>query len=121
MSETINWSFKVQIPGGPSQIYTGTLEADAYDKLESVISAGASATLAVQPSAGAKFILVTASKYENLTYKVDGGSDITLDGPHILIGAGAAALLGVNQQSFEFANADAADITINILVARDAA
>jgi hypothetical protein len=121
MSETINWSFKVQIPGGPSQIFTGTLEADAYDKLEAEIAAGDTATLAVQPSAGAKFILITSSKYENLTYKVDGGAAITIDGPHILIGEGAAKLLSTNQQSFEFENTDAADITVNILVARDAA
>lgn len=121
MSETINWSFKAQIVSGPTQTISGKITADAYDKLDSIIAAGATATLKVQPSNGAKFILISATKYENLTYKVDGGSSITLDGPHILVGKGAAKLLSANQQSFEFKSTDTADITVSILVARDAA
>lgn len=121
MSETINWSFKAQIASGPTQTLSGKITADAYDKLECAITAGATATLKVQPSNGAKFILISASKYENLTYKVDGGAAVTLDGPLVLIGSGAAKLLSANQQSFEFKSTDPADITVSILVARDVA
>jgi hypothetical protein len=43
-----------------------------------------------------------------------------LDGPHVLIGAGAVALLGATQNSIEFTNGGSEDATVNILVGRDA-
>jgi hypothetical protein len=79
------------------------------------------ATVNVQPGdSGVKFLQVTAGSYEDLTYKVDGGTQRTLDAPLLLIGGGAVALLGATQKQFEFTNAGATAVTVNILVGRDA-
>lgn len=121
MPEKINWTLNVQVAGGPKVSVSDTMEVDAYDKIEAVIPASGSATVNVQPANGAHFFLITASSYDGLTYEVDGsGTSVTLDGVHVLIGAGAVGLLGATQSQFEFANAGGADVTISILVGRDA-
>jgi len=122
MSEKISWSFKAQVTGGPSIPASDTLEVDAYDKIEAVIPAGGSATVKVQPGdTGVQLLLITADDYDNLTYEVDSsGTSIKLDSAHILIGEGAVGLLGPTQKDFEFSNAGTADVTVDILVGRDA-
>ena len=125
MSETISYSFTIQVAGGPKVTDVDKFEVEAYDMLEVDVpdtgTSGGVATVDVQPSAsGVKLLLVTADSYEQLTYKVDNGSVQTLDGPLLLIGEGAVKLLGSTQNQFEFTNADTAANTVNILVGRDA-
>jgi len=122
MSEKISWSFKAQVTAGPTLSESDTTEVDAYDKIEAVIPAGGSKTVDVQPGAtGVKFLFISADDYEDLAYEVDGsGTDVDLDGPLILIGAGAAGLLGATQKQFEFKSSGSADVTVDILVGRDA-
>jgi hypothetical protein len=66
--------------------------------------------------------LITATSYRGLSYKVSTttADEITLDGPHVLIGSGAVALLVNTPDKFLFANTEATDAKISILVARDA-
>ena len=119
----ITWSFRAQVAGGPSVSEDKPiLEVDAYDQIQALIPAGQSVTVNVQPNSG-KFLLLAATPgYDKLSYKVDAGAtDITLDGPHILIGQGAVSLLGATQKQFAFKNDGAADVTVHILVGRDAA
>ena len=53
--------------------------------------------------------------------EVDGsGTTVTLDGAHVLIGSGAVSLLGNTQNQFVFSNAGSGDVTVDILVGRDA-
>jgi hypothetical protein len=125
MSETISYSFTIQVAGGPKVTDVDKIEVEAYDMLEVDVpdtgTSGGVATVNVQPSdSGVKLLLVTADSYEQLTYKVDSGSAQTLDGPLLLIGEGAVKLLGSTQKQFEFTNADTAANTVNILVGRDA-
>lgn len=121
MPEKINWTLNVQVVGGPKVSGSDTIEVDAYDKIEAVVSAGGSATVDVQPADGAQFLLITASSYENITYEVDGsGTAVTLDGPHVLIGSGAVSLLGGTQNQFVFSNGGTEDVTVGFLVGRDA-
>jgi len=121
MPEKINWTLNVQVVGGPKVSAYDVIEVDAYDKIEAVIPASGSATVNVQPGAGAKFLLITASGYENLTYEVDAsGVNVTLDGAHVLIGSGAVRLLGSTQNQFKFSNGGTEDVTAYILVGRDA-
>ncbi len=124
MSEKISWSFKAQVTAGPSITLAGTIEPEAYDKIEVPVTAGGSATARVQPNdSGVQFLLLYTSdgKYDTLTYEVDSSGDIvTFNGPHILIGTGAAALLGATQKVFAFNNGGATDVTIGILVGRTA-
>jgi len=121
MPEKINWTLNVQVVGGPKISASDTLEVEAYDKIEAVIPTGGSATVNVQPGTGAQFLLITASSYANMTYEVDAsGTTVTLDGPHVLIGAGAVGLLGSTQNKFKFSNGGSEDVTVDILVGRDA-
>lgn len=111
----------MQVVKGPKVSASDTIEVDAYDKIEAVIPVGGSATVNVQPDDGAQFLLVRAGSYENLTYEVDGsGTTVTLDGLHVLIGSGAVSLLGSTQKQFVFSNGGIADVTVDILVGRDA-
>jgi hypothetical protein len=121
MLEKINWSFKVQVTNGPTLTESGELTVDAYDVVEATIpKTGDAVTIAVQPD-GAQFIYISATSYKDLSYTVDGGSDVTFDAAHILIGEGAAGLLGATQQEFVFTNADTtADTKVRILVGRKA-
>ncbi|MEE8586409.1 MAG: hypothetical protein V3T83_16305 [Acidobacteriota bacterium] len=123
MPEQINWTLNVQVVGGPKISASNAITVDAYDKIEAEVLAGGSATVNVQPGDGAKFLLITASSYStDLTYVVDAsGTTVTLDGAHVLIGAGAVSLLGNTQNQFVFTNAGSADVTVSILVGRDPA
>ncbi|MGB7539950.1 MAG: hypothetical protein WBM17_15525 [Anaerolineales bacterium] len=123
MSEKIVWSFKAQVSGGPTLSVTDTIEMDAYDKIDATIPKNSVATaVEVQPGDGAKFLLILAASYEDLTYKVDDRvGAITLDGPHILIGEGAVSLLHDTQNTLTFTNANATtDNKVSILVGRTA-
>ena len=112
MAETIKYSFSIQVAGGPKAADADSIEVEAYDMLEVEVpdsgTSGGVATVNVQPGdSGVKFLQISADSYEDLTYEVDGGSSQTLDGPLLLIGEGAVALLGATQKQFVFTNAGA--------------
>lgn len=120
MSERINYLIKALVASGPSVTINGTLMVDAYDKLDATVLAnGDPLTVEVQPGSGGQILIVSASAYKDLTYEVDG-EGIPLDGPLFLIGSGALGLLGDAQKQFVFTNTSTADITVSILVGRDA-
>jgi hypothetical protein len=123
MSEKITYSVKAEVADGPTVTVKNSIDVDAYDKIEATIPTGGAATkvkVKVKPADDASFLLITASSYENISYKVDGGSSVDLDGPHILIGKGAVGLLGGTQEEFEFTNSASTDTDISILAGRDA-
>ena len=121
MPEQINWTLNVQVVDGPKVSASDMVKVDAYDKMEAVIPAGGSATVAVQPGMGAQLLIITADSYEDLTYEVDGsGTTLTLDGALVLFGAGAVSLLGSTQNQFAFTNGGAEDVKVDILVGRNA-
>ncbi len=124
MPEQINWTINVQVVGGPKVSASDTLEVEAYDKIEAIVPANGSVKVDVQPGTGAQILLITAGSYENITYKVVSGSGsnsaVILDGPHILIGAGAVGLLGGTQKQFEFTNNGSDEVVVDVLVGRDA-
>jgi hypothetical protein len=121
MSEKITYLLKALVDDGPVILETGALSVDAYDKLVAVVPAAGSVVVDVQPASGGQLLTLTASAYKDLTFEVDSsGTTPSLDGPLFLIGAAALELLGPTQNQFEFSNAGTTDITINILVGRDA-
>jgi hypothetical protein len=119
MPEKIGWTLSAQVAGGPKEVISGVLEVGAYDRVQAVVPAGGTTTVDVQPGDGAQFLLVAANRYTDLAYTVDGGSAVALDGPHILVGAGAVGLLGATQNQFEFDNGGAEDVTVRVLVGRN--
>lgn len=122
MSESINWTLNVQVVGGPKVSASDVVKVGAYDKIEAVIKANeANKTVEVQPSDTVEFLLITASNYEKLSYKVDAAAkDIQLNAPQLLVGSGAVKLLGDTQKQFTIKNDNDKDVTVYILVGRDA-
>jgi len=119
MAEKINWNFVLQALNGPSVSGAGTLEMDAYDKIEVTITAGATQQVNLVPSGTVSLLVINpVVPNADLSYDV-GGNAVALDGPHVLIGTGAVSLLG-GARDLTFTNNTAADSTIEILLGRDA-
>lgn len=112
MAGKIDWSFKVEVAGGPKFSAIRSIPVDAYDKVDALVpekkAAGpGTATVNVQPGGEGKvqFLLITSSVYDDkLTYKVDGGKEVKLDEPQLLVGDGVVSLLNTTQKEFVFRN-----------------
>jgi len=127
MSEKITYSFSAQVANGPRVQESGTLEVEAYDKTQvSVADAAADLEVNIQPDGAglAQFLAITATAYhKDLTYKVNSASsatEIALNGPQVLVGTGVVGLLDAAPTKLFFSNGTGADVTVNILVGRDA-
>ena len=94
---------------GPTRAATATISADAYDIITVTVPKDNSIVVAMQPGgvASLKGVLITANMYTTMTYEVDGGSAITLDGPQMFLGAGQCALLGPTFGEIKFFNGSA--------------
>jgi hypothetical protein len=122
MAQQVNWSFLVEAVGGPRLGGSGRLDVDAYDSVHVDIAAGATTAVAILPGQSPDVTLLVIhprSPSPHLTYDV-GGSAVPLDGPHVLIGAGAVKLLAADVGSLTFKNDTGADAGIDILVGRTA-
>ncbi|MFQ5856215.1 MAG: hypothetical protein ACE5LU_11285 [Anaerolineae bacterium] len=124
MAEKINWTLNVQVVGGPKMSASKTMTVDAYDKIEVVISDGATdEEVQVQPggSGQVQFLLISSDQYGgDLTYKVNVGTadPIKLDAQQLLMGDGAVGLLGAAPEKLLFSNGLGNDASIQILVGR---
>lgn len=117
----IDYSLRVAVDGGPTLLKTGTVEVGAVDVIKGTAAkSGGTASLDVQPEAitGIKFVCIESTNYEDLLLSVDGDvTALVVDGPIMLIGAGAVAMLQATQLHFVFTNRDsvaAADIRITV-------
>jgi hypothetical protein len=122
MPEKLNWSYAAQVVGGPTLAASGALDVEAYLKLTVTVPAGGSLDVEVLPGGGGSVQLLVinpAVPSEDLTYTV-GTEEVVLDGPHVLIGAGAVGLLAGTVGTLTFDNAGAEDAEIAILAGRDA-
>ena len=121
MTEQVNWSYAVQVSGGPTLAGAGMRLVDGYMKLSLTVPANGNKSIEVLPDAGAPvriLVIAPAKPSDKLTYKLDG-SDVPLDGPHVLIGAGAVSLFAAKVGTLAFANATGEDAAIDILAGRD--
>lgn len=130
MPGKIDWSFNVTVAGGPKfSVTRPPIAVDAYDKVDATVpkkegAASGTKTIDVQPSGEGKVqvLLITSSFYDDkVTYKVDGGSEVKLDEPHLLVGDGAVGLLNKTQKQFVFKNDSDKDVAVEILVGRSVA
>ena len=124
MSESISYSVAARVNAGPVLTASGAIEAEAYDKIEVTIPANTTTALTVNVApvkwSSVMFLAVKPKQADKqLTYDV-GGTDIAVDGPHVLVGAGAVALLGTGNAALKFKNAAGTDATVDILVGRKA-
>ena len=128
------WSVELAIADGPRVRSDSTLTIDGYDRITVTVpkaNGGAkTVTVQVQPgAAGAVTLLaVNASTYRiddkvPLTYKVDGkpaDAGVALDGPLMLLGAGAVSLLPGPLNAIALTNSAKTDVVVDIVVGRDA-
>ena len=127
MAVNITSVSEVSVAGGPSISISQTLPVDAYDLIDVAIADGAAdLVVEVQPGSAAgqvQLLLVSASQFNpSLTYRVNdmGNPTHALDRALLLTGAGAVGLLGFAPESLLFTNTTGSDITVQILVGRDA-
>lgn len=113
--------------GGPSMTISQTLSVEAYDLIDvTVADTSVDTEVEVQPGSAAgqvQFLVVSASQFNPpLTYKVNapGNPSHDLDRTLLLTGPGAVGLLGFAPESLLFTNATGSDVTVQILVGRDA-
>jgi hypothetical protein len=124
MTETLTVIQSVAIDSGPSISKTTNINLEAYDVVDVVAhKSSVPAIILVHPSEldQMNMILVTSDNYTSLTYVVDGGSPITLDGPQLFLGKGQIGLLGATSNMWTFTNAGSTlDANIKIIVGRAA-
>ena len=128
MPQKIGWTLSISIASGPQASHTKSIEVEAYDSMKVEVPMN-TADLEVQlqpglpPTEGTlvKFLAISASRYEDLTYKVneDTADPVTLDGPQVFAG-GAVQLLAEDPETLFFSNASTTDdATVEVLVGRD--
>jgi hypothetical protein len=108
MTATITYSLSADFEDGPSVLKTATIAAGAYDYVEETVPADDEKIVQVQPGEIEDFLIfmMVSDNYTDLTFTVDAGSPVVFDGPVVLVGAGAAALLGATCAEITFTNAD---------------
>lgn len=125
MVETINWAVNIDVSAGPKLTASGASELEAYDKVGITLEAGAAdVDVELQPGGAGQvtLLMIKASVYDAaITYSPDGGTtEIPLDAPLVLIGAGAVGLLAAAPQELQFDNGTGDPVQIEIFVGRDA-
>lgn len=126
MTEKITYSISIQVAGGPKLAAANPLDVEAYDKTRvTLVDGDSDKAVNIQPGGAglARFLAITATRYDDaLSYKVNdaGALAVVLNGPHLFIGAGGVGLLGGAPATLFFANATGAEVTVDILVGRDA-
>jgi hypothetical protein len=126
MAESIVLAINVGVANGPTLAINRTLTVDAYDQFNVAVPEGAIATtieLLPTTTGKVKLLAVSSDHYDdNLSYTVNAAADVyKLDGPHLLIGAGAVSLLNAVPEKLIFANSSGANAQVRILIGRDAA
>ncbi len=127
MSESIVFDINISVSAGPALELSQKLTVDAYDKFDVAVPNGTTALAVKLVPSGAgnvSFVLVSPAMdqlSDNLTYKVNAATTTySLNGPHLLIGAGATALLDSDPTLLTFANSSGKDAEITILIGRKA-
>jgi hypothetical protein len=118
----INYSLSVQVAGGPKVAVSRSLTVHAYDVVDVSIPAAGSADVEIEPGTKAgrvKLLVITADVYADLKY--DTGTAHVLDGPLVLVGEGAVALLDSTPGTIKFSNGHATEARpIHVFVGRAA-
>lgn len=129
MPVKVGWLVNVQIPEGPKLPAAGNVMVDAYDVVRVEVPAGAEAMeVELQPGAlsAVKLLMLHSSAFSaDLSYSVNAAeataaNRYALDGPHVLVGSGALAMLGAAPESLFIYNNGADPVAMTILVGRDA-
>jgi hypothetical protein len=127
VSIDISWGFNAAVAGGPqiSLVNAPKITVDAYDLVTATLAGAATnVALNIQPTTGAGDVVLfalSADVYDkSVTYDPGGGAQ-ALDGPVLLVGAGAVGLLGATPpKTLTFDNGLATAVRVQVLVGRKA-
>lgn len=135
MSEKINVTMNIQVVKGPTLSETLEQEVEAYDKIDVTIATAAKdKEVELQPGSASgqvKFLMINLADSDDygskVTYTVNVPSTdastpkvTPLDAAQVLVGEGAVKLLDSAPKSLFFTNALTNDISVQILIGRDA-
>ncbi len=123
MSDVVTYELSLSTPEGPELVVADHFDSEAVEKIE-VVAPKNSVPITVNVAVlGVTALFITADNYTgDLTFTVNElEAVLTLNGPLMLIGEGALALLAIGITDLVFTNADATtDANITIMVTRDA-
>lgn len=123
MTDRITRTVTISTPDGMEATISDYVDVDAVGKIEKTIPKSSVPTVVDLHPLGVavQCLVITATRYTDLTVIVGAGDPITLDGPLELMGEGLVALLGAETAEMTFTNADTEDANdITIIVGRDA-
>lgn len=124
MAESVTWMYSARALRGPSVGSSGTLDVDAYQKINVTVPTGGVAqqvTIGPGTWADVTAVIISATDLGGVVdVTPDGGTTFALDGPLVLVGAGPVSLLGAGNATVGLQNNGAADVDVDIFVARDA-
>jgi hypothetical protein len=127
MANNVTWQFQAAIPGGPAfTLNQPNIPIGAYDVSTLTVPASTSnVPVPIQPSSASGdvvFVVVSSSIYDpGVNYSVDALAIAhVLDGPHVLMGAGAVSFLNntAPPQKLTFNNTLTKDINVQVVVGR---
>jgi hypothetical protein len=119
MAKSIIWKLDVNFVAGPKLSESSELVVEAIDIVDITVGAGAEKMAELQPGGEdqIRFLLIKASHYNKLWYKV-ASKAIELDGLQLFMGKGITDALGSPVQSVHFKNNSDTDANIYVLVGR---
>jgi hypothetical protein len=125
MAEKINWNFAAQVLKGPSISGAGSLDQEAYEKIDFTLTNAGDHPIALSSIDKITLLIISADAPGlNITYKRTGSAltdSLTLDGPHFFIGKIAQDVLGASASALTFTNSAATAVEIQILIGRKTA
>jgi hypothetical protein len=122
----VSWELNIKVSGGPQIAESDTLTVEAYEEIRLIIENKAQdKKIEVQLDGAGQimFVLITSSKYldDKVSYALKSGGDkIILDAPHFFIGEGIIKSLGKLPKEIFVTNKLDENVTLTILVGRDA-
>lgn len=124
---------KVTLSGALAFNENGSVTCDAYDVLGPITVEGGASDMEVEVTPASpeqlNLIMIMASAYEetvpgtaDITYKpgADSSAAVQLDNAHMYVGKGQIATLEAAPAKLFFSNANAADLTVTVIVGRNA-
>ena len=121
MTFTINWQLTGDLGNG-SPPSSGTVTADAVERISIVVAGSSteSVATAVTDTATLRLLVVSLSRYADVTLKVGGGPAVTPTGPAIIDGTWAYLLGAAAPAAILVTNTGGDDLVVELLISRAA-
>lgn len=121
MAFTLNWNANID-GSGPNYPWAGNITGDALVRISTVIPAGQPGTISLQalPAPMTRGLVISASRYSDVTWALDGQGAVSINGPLILTHDTAQIFNVSPGGSLVVSNTGADDLYVEIGLIRDA-